>query len=159
MKQVFIFLLAFMILTTSCNSCKECSEQLPPENLYKGEIVPNAIVSVSGSYNSRNDHIIRNDSTSTVKVSFDGGTTFVPVDFSQYTVLGKYAGGGCMVSFEREVSRNHAEKKVRYFIKVHECGNCKTGTYYVHWVLVPKIPDDYTVSFVVENKKYKGKYG
>jgi hypothetical protein len=107
------------------------------------------------------EHIIRADSQNVLnlKVRFNNDTTYLPIDFNQYTVLGKYASGGCAVVFERNVSRNDAEKRVIYKIKVHECGDCLVHVGYVQWVLVPKIPDDYTVSFVVENKKYKGKYG
>ncbi|MDR1737671.1 MAG: hypothetical protein LBR66_02470 [Candidatus Symbiothrix sp.] len=45
-------------------------------------------------------------------------------------------------------------KQYIYTINVVQCGNCESRDASMNWVLVPKIPDDYTVRFVVENNKF-----
>jgi len=72
------------------------------------------------------------------------------IDFSNYTLLGKYASGTCQVSYERNVTRDDVQKKVYYYIKVHECGACMSYSESINWVLVSKIPADYDVIFHVE---------
>lgn len=99
------------------------------------------------------EHIIRTDSTNifNLTVSFDEGATFVPIDFNQFTLLGKYASkDDCEVSYERNATRNDSQKKINYSIKVQHCGYCKKPYESMNWVLIPKIPDDYTVDFKVE---------
>jgi hypothetical protein len=59
-----------------------------------------------------------------------------------------YQRGTCRVNFERNVSTDSINKKYIYSIKVNECGNCKTNYEHMNWVLVPKIPDNWTVEFI-----------
>ena len=74
-----------------------------------------------------------------------------PINFSQYTLLGKYAyGSGCSVNFEKRVYRDEANKKIIFFIKVNEEGPCEMLVEKMDWVLVQKIPPEYSVVFKVE---------
>ncbi len=78
--------------------------------------------------------------------------TAVPnaIDFSMHTLLGKYATGQCGVDFIREVTEDVANHRYIYTIKVLECGLCKAARISMNWVLVPKLPQGYTVKFEVE---------
>ena len=74
-----------------------------------------------------------------------------PIDFSQYTLLGKYAyGSGCSVNFERKIYRDEANKRIIFFIKVNGEGHCEIIVGKMNWVLVQKIPSEYSVIFKVE---------
>ena len=73
------------------------------------------------------------------------------VDFSQFTLLGKYAdGSGCAIDFVREIYRDDVNKEIIYSITVVEEGTCKMMGVSMNWALVPKISPDYTVRFEVQ---------
>lgn len=73
------------------------------------------------------------------------------IDFSQFTLLGKYAdGGGCSIDFVRKIYRDDTNKEVIYSITVVEEGMCKMMGVSMNWALVPKISPDYTVRFEVQ---------
>jgi len=72
------------------------------------------------------------------------------INFTRYSLLGFYAQGtGCSVGFARNVTSNATTKKYTYSIKVAVCGTCGYTDFKMNWVLVPKVPDDYTVDFVL----------
>ena len=71
------------------------------------------------------------------------------IDFSQHSLLGFWVtGGGCDVKYIREVTRKDDAKKYVYRIKVKECGSCDMLRYDANLVLVPQVPDDYSVEFI-----------
>ncbi len=154
-KIFTLFLMILFASLSSCNKDKNC--ELPKQIIGTGEIVSNAIVYQSSiSWEMKdNDQIIQSDSQNVyaLQVSFDNGLTYGNIDFSQYTLLGKFAREGCNVTFERNVSKDAAQKKCFYNITVLQCGKCETNWESMNWVLVPKIPEDYTVEFVVDYKK------
>lgn len=77
--------------------------------------------------------------------------TFPDIDFDTYSLLGLYADGACSTSFDRIVEKDENIKKYTYTVGVNTCGNCESLRFSMNWVLVPKLPDDYTVSFSVED--------
>lgn len=79
-----------------------------------------------------------------------GNTTLPEIDFNIHTLLGLYAEGTCDTAFDRYVTRDDAAMKYVYTIGVRTCGNCESLFFAMNWVLVPKLPEDYTVEFVVE---------
>lgn len=73
------------------------------------------------------------------------------VDFSKYSLLGKYAEGGGNVRMKREVIDNKSNLQYIYKIKVKGCAFFSTKLAYdMNWVLVPKLPPGYNVKFEVE---------
>lgn len=73
------------------------------------------------------------------------------VDFKQKTLLGKYSiAGGCSVNYKRTLFVNDKEKDYLYIIKVKDRGRCKIGFQSMNWMVVPKIPEDYSVTFKVK---------
>lgn len=72
------------------------------------------------------------------------------IDFNSFTLLGKYETGGCYTKVIREVTDIPKEKKYLYKIKIRNCGACKRGSVLFNFVLVPKLPSDYTVTFEVD---------
>ncbi len=78
------------------------------------------------------------------------GTTLPEIDFNTHTLLGLYADGTCNVGFDRIVNRDDDLKKYIYTVSVNACGMCESLRFSMNWVIVPKLPDDYTVEFIVE---------
>lgn len=84
--------------------------------------------------------------------------TMPSIDFSQKTLLGKYASGSCGASFEKNVIRDDSKKEYKYRIYVKE-SFCISGPPQesMNYILVPKVPDDYKVVFEVKGAKNTGK--
>ena len=75
------------------------------------------------------------------------------IDFIKHTLLGmRTTGGGCSVDFFRKVTKDDAGKKYEYLVRVLECGICSKGFRSMNWVLVPKLPQGYSVEFEVKNR-------
>ncbi|MEN8958615.1 MAG: hypothetical protein ABF242_10625 [Flavobacteriales bacterium] len=149
MKKI-IFITTILALGYSCNKIN-CS--LPAQTNGTGEIISNAEIVQTNilDVDFNREYVINSDSANTIdaKVEFNNGTTD-SINFTNYTLLGKWAEGGCNVVIERDVERKNSEKRLIYTLEVHECGNCDMLTGSMNWVLVPKIPEDYTVEFIVK---------
>ena len=142
-----ITIIFFFIISCKRDDCKKMPEQI----IGTGEIINNAIVR-DISRIPKTDYIITSDSLNVfnipalssdsiivinLTVSFNNGTTYQPIDFSQYTILGKYAeAGGCKVVFDRNVTKNIENKKYIYKITIIHCGYCEDGFSDMNWVLV-----------------------
>jgi hypothetical protein len=75
---------------------------------------------------------------------------FPEVDFEQYSVLGAHATGtGCTVAFEKHVYRDDQSKTVLYEISVIEEGACEMVSHNRNLILVPRIPPEYSVEFLM----------
>ena len=148
MKTYPIIILMSLLL----NSCNDCD--LP------GDSDSGIIVSEFDILNDcvrldeyKDTYIIRTqdeyDSIKIKKTNNENCTTYTlnPVEFNNYTLLGIKACGTCEVSFDRNVTKDDHSKKYIYTIKVNDCGPCKELSCSMNWVLVPKLPDDWTVEF------------
>ena len=147
-----IIILILISLLFSCDKDKQ--EQLPEQIIGTGEIVDNALIYQKLITNemSSKEHTIKTSSENIfdLQVSFDGGINYDTINFSKYTLLGKYANGQCKAVFERDVNKNVSEKIYNYKIKVLQTGNCEINIESMNWVLITKIENDYTVEFQVE---------
>lgn len=75
------------------------------------------------------------------------------IDFSQKTLIGKVVEAiGCDPTYEHEVLADVSEKMYIYRIIAHQNGACQDTFVQRNWVIVPKLPDAYTVSFEVNYK-------
>ena len=75
------------------------------------------------------------------------------IDFSQSTLLGKYTyGSGCSVTFERHVYIDDANRQIIYSITVIEEGNCEMLGMSMNWIIIPKVPQGYSVVFEVQSQ-------
>jgi hypothetical protein len=72
------------------------------------------------------------------------------IDFTQYTLLGRYAYAQCTGSYLREVTKDTTNKRYNFTITVESCGSCDCLSQNMNWVLVPKLPENYTVRFTVK---------
>ena len=151
--------LLILLLTGILWSCeRQCI--LPKEEIGTGEIIPNAKVSTVDNHLKKIQQqeagkCIQSDSQNidSLRVSFDGGKNYEAIDFSKYTVLENFVKtGGCSAVYERNVSKDIIHKKIVYTITIHRCGICKILLMSWNWVLVPKIPEDYTIEYKVIEK-------
>ena len=71
-------------------------------------------------------------------------------DFEKYSLLGmRTMVQACAVAYVREVKIDIAARKYIYSIKATPCGDCNSVNISMNWVLVPKIPQDFTVDFLI----------
>lgn len=86
----------------------------------------------------------------------DSGTclkNMASFDFQNYSIIGKEVTGGCNVRIiSRDVKIDQSAKQYRYTITFKDCGLCKRMAIVPNRVIVPKIPNDYEVSFDVVEK-------
>ncbi len=74
----------------------------------------------------------------------------VEIDFSQESILGFYTeANGCSVSFGKKLTFDHRNLKAFFEITVYECGNCEMIRSDMNWVKTEKIPDDYSVEYIL----------
>ena len=135
-------------------------DSMPQQTIGTGEIIQNALFRRSKAHSSlpQEGQVITSDSLNifNLEVSFDNGETYQPIDFSEYTLLGQYASGGCWVVFDRNVTKNKERQTYIYTITVIECGDCYSMDSSMNWVLIPKIEDDFSVEFIVNHRRWKG---
>ena len=76
---------------------------------------------------------------------------FPEVDFGRHSVLGAQATGtGCTVTFEKHIYQDEQSKKVLYEIAVIEEGECEMVSHNRNLILVPRIPPEYSVEFMLQ---------
>ena len=76
------------------------------------------------------------------------------IDFNKYSLIGKYTeGGGCDVSYDREIINNKRKNKIVYTINVEYTGLCDMLITNMNWALIPKLKKNYDVEFIVEEVK------
>jgi hypothetical protein len=142
-------LLAFAVIF-SASSCKRCN--VAEEDVSSGSIIEDAIVYPHAGYQSgqfgSQSYVVRGPSPTgaySFEVSFDGGVTKVPVNYSQYSLMAYPMTVNCEASFQREVTFNHAIGAVTYKIDAVTCKSCENMRTIENYVLVPAVPIGYSV--------------
>lgn len=126
----------------SCN--KGCEF---PEDENKGKIVENAIV--YGFNSGGESYVIHNETAGfDLKVSFDNGFSYQPIDFTKYSALNFPIVAGCNTHYIREVSTN-GPTGAKYKITIESCPDCENEYRTDNWVLVTKagLPPNFAVTY------------
>jgi hypothetical protein len=100
------------------------------------------------------DYLVNGSSgyESSFEVSFDGGQSKAPVNYGAYSILANPVEISCDAWLERNVEFNDVNLTVTYTVTVHECNNgCTEVRTLENYVLVPMVPANYTVSYVIVN--------
>lgn len=71
---------------------------------------------------------------------------FLKPDFNTQTLIGYQVGGDCFMSVSVKVMRNDKQKKYRVAI-TNYWGRCRAGGTFEGWLIIEKIPADYTLEF------------
>lgn len=146
------FLLMLLIFgTTSCKKCK-----LSEGNQNTGLIIEDAIIYPSSGYMATGPYQTMNITaghyySNNFEVSFDGGATRVPVDYSQYSILASGVEVDCEAAINKDVSYDSNLDVYTYRISGESCSSCKSDGYHLdNFVLVPAIPASTTVVYDVD---------
>lgn len=150
LKGLFLLLLLVGIGSTSCK--KKCV--IDKEDTDSGAIVSETtsgetVVLYYPGYAGANVPNHFSSSNSNIEVSFDGGQTKGPVNYSQYHVLRNPVTVTCEAKVDREVIFNTTAQTVTYNIDVTNCTDCDDKYVAENYVLVPAIPSSYTVVYNV----------
>jgi len=143
-KLIFIAVLIFAI-----TSCKKCD----PTNTIGGIVIDDAIVRVIGYEEGENFINAPSDFDKKIEVSFDGGITYRPVDFSKYSVFSLQTTASCSSGYHRAVVANNTNETVNYSVTITECSTCQNTATINNWVLTKAVPGFYEVSFNIERVK------
>lgn len=126
------------------------------QSINKGSIISSYVVKDDSRINPRegaSNWVITN------KAQFNelfntalGIDSLPPIDFNEHTLIGCYITGSCQLRIIREVSIDAAQKKYNYSILYKDNGVCFAKARDYNFVLVPKLPADYTVTFKAKEK-------
>lgn len=142
-----LLLISLSLFTTSCK--KKCVMDINNED--KGWIEENVIFYPQLGYITsalKGNYVITESSpfADEFLVSIDGGEK-APVDFNNYTILCYPIITHCNAQFVRDVSFNSVSQTVEYSITVTQCAQCEEERMTENFVLIPKFPSNYNVTF------------
>lgn len=144
MKNILLFSgLLLSIVLTGCNKCD-------PSNNEGGYIIKDAIVRVIGGQGGANFITDASQYDAPIEMSLDGGVTYTPVDFTEYSVFSLPTTATCSSGYDRNVTLNESAQIVTYTIIITECDYCEGSTSIKNWVLTSAIPSNYTFVYEVE---------
>jgi len=149
MKRTLGLTLLLLTLLGSCSKSPKCWF----EDKNRGDIVdnfewPECFEFADALGNP--EYIIRSETDVNLILGCESAS--FPVDFSTYSILMLRAEGQCEIKVIRDLTIDHANKEYVYTVTVKECGFCKKMTSDNQFVLVPAIPDGYTVRFEIDRK-------
>jgi hypothetical protein len=81
------------------------------------------------------------------EISFDGGQTRGPVNYSQYSILANPMSVDCEAALNKDVTYNPTFDAYEYTISGETCSNCEPKRYLENYVLVPAIPAGATIIY------------
>lgn len=147
MKKLMLVFIGFLLLF-SCD--KDCSEKSSYSGIILDEL--DNYMDCKPSIPSNEGIVIETDSQ--FLASLPQHSNFLcdtpSINFTENTLLGIYADGGCQVAFQRNVKIDALNQKYVYTVKVKDCGKCDVLGFSQNLVLVPKLPQNWTVEFIVK---------
>lgn len=153
-SKILLFGLLF-VSALAMNSCKKCTVGDADKNT--GQIVDKVVIYPASGYLTSNlngnYHITgASNYADDFEVSFDGGVTKQPVDWNTYDLLANPMLVSCKASFIREVTYNYGTSTVFYNVIANTCESCDPERFVENWVLVPKVPEGFSVYYDTEIK-------
>jgi hypothetical protein len=153
LKGLFLILLLAGVGVSSCK--KKCV--IDRENSISGDIIPDATIYHVGYAGPNNGYHLTTDvngieiagSNVGLEVSFDGGLTRGPINFTKYDVLLNPAILSCEAKVDKSVVYNAANQTVTYNVDVINCSSCDERYQAENYILVNKIPSNFTVLYSV----------
>ncbi len=142
-KTIGLWLLLVAMLVGGCSKAPRCAG-----NDENAGIIFSSIQIGCEPTTLLENYVIASDSA--YQQTFTDGICNLPtIDFNTYTLLGARASGQCEIKVLREVTSVEARREYAYKITVKSCGLCKKLAYTDNWVLVPKLPNGWAVTFEV----------
>jgi hypothetical protein len=157
MKAKSLLVILLSILSASCEREKELIE-ITSECKFHDNILTTCFSGdISTEYDEyifRNNNSFQNygDQSRINPININCDTAQLPnIDFSKFSLLTKITiGGGCNANYERTITKDTKNKKIIYQITATYNGHCYMQIINRNWVVTPKIPDDYTIVFNVD---------
>lgn len=153
MRNYKFYTTSFLILSVlflSLSSCKKC--KLEGENVDSGVIVTDVSVYPEYGYITQDtgpDHFIHGNSSVADKfeMSTDDGFTKSPFNYSAYTILAYPLTLNCNHFLKRDVVIDDVNMNATYVITVTQCKDtkCTEQRYVENYVVIPAIPETYTI--------------
>ena len=145
-KSLFAGALLTAVLMLGFTSCKKCT--VAEEDTNQGVIIQDVIIYPKVGYlaNVTGAHVTGASLyADEFEVSWDGGLTKVPVDWSTYDIVSNPMTVNCKASFVRNVEYNNAANLVLYDVVATTCVSCENQRYIENFVLIPKVASGYSV--------------
>jgi len=147
MKYKFLLIITVIVFAFySCNKDEETCESII-EN--EGIIVESINFQCDEPFYSGNFVVDSNDELDSL-MNQNSGCNQPEIDFAKYTLLGRYAHTSGIGSYYRNVVEDTANLRYNYSITVENCGTCDCLSQNMNWVLVPKLPENWSVKFTVK---------
>jgi len=144
MKIKSILTIAFLALfISSCNKDGETCESV----IENSGIIESSVNFQCDTPFYNGNFVIDSEEDLDSVMNLDNVCTRPEVDFTQYTMLGKYAWTEDKGSYFRNVEMDTVNLTYDYTITVKTCGDCNCLSQNMNWVLVPKLPEGWTVDF------------
>jgi len=141
-----ILVFGFVFLINSCAKDEEPCEAIIQN---KGIIVSSVDIHSCDEPFYHGDFVIRTNVEYSDLLASNNNCDHPFIDFSSYTLLGRYAFTSNTGSYYRNVEVDSANMQFIYTVTVENCGTCNCLSENMNWVTVPKFPDEWTVKFVV----------
>ena len=153
-KILFLAVFSVIFLLSSCSrESAACPEKA---NILKGIVVLE--YSITGCLHQvGTTFVIKSETELEAMVAQNllqtcSSTRIPNFDFDRYSLLGiSMDGTGCDHYYSKKVVEKRLDKKYIYTLTPFTCGLCDIYHLATEWVLVPRLPDDYTVEFIVED--------
>jgi len=145
MKLKHFVIIVLSVALAKCSRGPKCWGDDKNEGIIQEEIGLTCVDIVS-----QTEFVITNDSQ--LLSTFKGACTPPTIDFNVHSLLGLYTTGKCEVKYIREVIRKEEERKYEYTVTLKQCGLCKRAALSYNWVIVPKLPNGWTVDFKIKKK-------
>jgi len=146
-KKLWIVFVAFAVLILSCTKDEEPCEAIIENS---GIIVASVNISSCEQPFYQGSFVIRTNAEYDELLSTNNPCDRPFIDFSSLSLLGRYAYTANTGSYFRNVEIDTAHSRYVYTITVENCGSCNCLSENMNWVTVPKLPEEWTVKFVVE---------
>lgn len=147
-RSKIFFVCCVLLLLTGCSKYPKRGQ-----SINKGEIVKSYSVNDISyiRYIPNGEYIIKDQKMlDSLLNRLPGQNNTTPIDFTSHSVIGKYISGGCSLRIIRELCIDHTRREYSYTIRFKDSGICFAKAEDYNLVVVPKIPDNYTVSFRVK---------
>ena len=161
MKKALLFTLGVSAILMTTFSCKKGCD-IPEEDTFSGPIISevndNKVIIYPSSGGlletfPNGMHITSNspqDQQDWFEVSFDGGITRQPVDFSQYNIVGYPLTVKCDAAIDRALTTNPMANSALFTMTVEECNDgCDELRFLENYILVDDTMANYTIAFQI----------
>lgn len=148
MKKIFsiIIIIGMVAIVFSCSK-----EEEPCEAIIENSGIIHKSVDISSCEEPfyQGNFVINNNVEYDSVLALNNSCDRPFIDFSSYTLLGRYAYTSNTGSYYRKVVADTVNSSYNYTITVTNCGSCNCLSQNMNWVLVPKLPYTWSVKFIV----------